>query len=86
MARGILREAAGDLASLVDTLLGPLDLRQVPFRLAKTGGMIGRSAFFDVELNRRLGEVAPNAEIGLLPMSPAHAAALMALELVRSAG
>jgi N-acetylglucosamine kinase-like BadF-type ATPase len=86
IARGILREAAGDLASLVDRLLGQLDLRQVPFRLAKTGGMIGRCAFFDLELDRRLGEVAPNAEIGLLPMSPAHAAALMALELVRSAG
>ena len=86
IARGLLREAAGDLASLVDRLLGQLDLRQVPFRLAKTGGMMGRCAFFDLELNRRLGEVAPNAEMGLLPMSPAHAAALMALELVASAG
>ena len=83
MARGLLREAAGDLAGQVDQLLGQLELRQVPFRLAKTGGMIGRCAYFDLELNRRLSEVAPDAEIGLLPMSPAHAAAFMALELIR---
>jgi N-acetylglucosamine kinase-like BadF-type ATPase len=81
MAREILRAATSDLAALVKTLADDLDLLQVPFRLAKTGGMIGHCAFFDDELDSRLREAAPTAKIGLLPISPAHAAALLALDL-----
>jgi N-acetylglucosamine kinase-like BadF-type ATPase len=81
MAREILRTAANDLAAMVKTLADDLQLQQVPFRLAKTGGMIGHCAFFDNELDSRLREAAPTANIGLLPISPAHAAALLALEL-----
>jgi N-acetylglucosamine kinase-like BadF-type ATPase len=80
IAREILRAAASDLAALVRTLADDLRLQQVPFRLAKTGGMIGHCAFFDNELDSRLSEAAPTAKIGLLPISPAHAAALLALE------
>jgi N-acetylglucosamine kinase-like BadF-type ATPase len=80
MARGILREAARHLAGLVTTLVKELKLQRVPFRLAKTGGMMGRCAFFDDLLDRRLEHAAPMAQIGLLPILPAHAAALMALE------
>jgi N-acetylglucosamine kinase-like BadF-type ATPase len=80
IAREILRAAASDLAALVKTLADNLHLQQVPFRLAKTGGMIGHCAFFDNELDSRLREAAPTAKIGLLPISPAHAAALLALE------
>jgi len=82
MAREILRAAANDLAALVKTLANDLNLQQVPFRLAKTGGMIGHCAFFDDELGSRLREAAPSAKIGLLPISPAHAAALVALESI----
>ena len=81
MAREILRAAANDLGALVKTLADDLNLQHVPFRLAKTGGMIGHCAFFDNELDSRLREAAPTAKIGLLPISPAHAAALLALEL-----
>jgi N-acetylglucosamine kinase-like BadF-type ATPase len=81
MAREILRTAANDLAALVKPLADDLHFQQVPFRLAKTGGMIGHCAFFDNELDSRLREAAPTAKIGLLPISPAHAAALLALEL-----
>ena len=81
MAREILRAAANDLATLVKSLADDLNLRQMPFRLAKTGGMIGHCAFFDDELDLRLREATPAARIGLLPISPAHAAALLALEL-----
>lgn len=81
MAREILRTAADDLAALVKSLADDLNLQQVPFRLAKTGGMIGHCAFFDDELDARLEEVVPTAKIGLLPITPAHAAALLALEL-----
>src|SRR6202795_1244998 len=80
MAREILRAAANDLAALVKTLADDLSLQQVPFLLAKTGGMIGHCAFFDNELDSRLHEATPGAKIGLLPISPAHAAALLALE------
>jgi N-acetylglucosamine kinase len=81
MAREILCAAANDLGALVNTLADDLNLQHVPFRLAKTGGMIGHCAFFDNELDSRLREAAPTAKIGLLPISPAHAAALLALEL-----
>src|SRR6202162_2405615 len=81
MAREILRAAANDLGALVKTLADDLNLQLVPFRLAKTGGMIGHCAFFDDELDSRLREATPTAKIGLLPISPAHAAALLALEL-----
>jgi N-acetylglucosamine kinase len=82
MAREILCTAANDLAALVKTLADDLNLQQAPFRLAKTGGMIGRCAFFDDELDSRLREATPTAKIGLLPISPAHAAALLALESI----
>jgi N-acetylglucosamine kinase-like BadF-type ATPase len=81
MAREILRAATSDLAAFVKTLADDLNFQQVPFRLAKTGGMIGHCAFFDNELDSRLREAAPTAKIGLLPISPAHAAALLALEI-----
>jgi glucosamine kinase len=86
MARGILRDAAGHLAALVKTLAGKLGLEKVPFRLAKSGGMIGRCAFFDDLLDRRLQHAAPLGKIGLLPILPAHAAALMALETLVEGG
>jgi N-acetylglucosamine kinase-like BadF-type ATPase len=86
MAREILRTAANDLAALVKSLADDLNLEQVPFRLAKTGGMIGHCAFFDDELDSRLREVTPTAKIGLLPISPAHAAALLALESIPGNG
>jgi len=86
MAREILRAAATDLAALVKILADDLSLQQVPFRLAKTGGMIGHCAFFDNELDSRLHEATPSAKIGLLPISQAHAAALLALESIAGSG
>jgi glucosamine kinase len=86
MARGILRDAALHLATLVKTLVQELELQKVPFRLAKSGGMIGRCAFFDDLLESRLRHAAPLAKIGLLQILPAHAAALMALELLPGGG
>ena len=86
MACGILRDAAGDLAALVKKLVQDLALEKTAFRLAKTGGMIGRCAFFDDLLDGRLRHAAPLAKIGLLPILPAHAAALMALELLSGSG
>jgi N-acetylglucosamine kinase-like BadF-type ATPase len=81
-ARGILRAAAFDLASLVENLAERLQLRGMPFLLAKTGGMIGRCKFLEEQLDERLRSSFPKAEIGLLRVSPAEAAARLALQLM----
>ena len=82
MAQELLRNAANDLAALVKQLVDELHWSEVPFPLTKTGGTIGRCAFFDVELEKRMRQAAPRATIGLPTISPAQAAALMALELL----
>ena len=83
-ARGILRAAAFDLASLAENLAERLRLRGTRFVLAKTGGMIGRSKHLEAQLDERLRSAFPQAEIGSLRISPAEAAARMALRLLSS--
>lgn len=83
-AQGILRAAALDLASLAENLAERLHLRGMPFLLAKTGGMIGRCKFLEDQLDERLRSSFPKAEIGLLRVSPAEAAARLALRLLSS--
>jgi N-acetylglucosamine kinase-like BadF-type ATPase len=79
VARELLLDAARDLAALAEMIVERLRLREIAFLLAKTGGVIGRSALLDAELDGRLKRVAPHAKIGLLPIAPAEAAARMAL-------
>lgn len=81
-ARGILRAAAFDLASLAENLAARLHLRGTRFVVAKTGGMIGRSKYLESQLDERLRGAFPQAEIGLLRVSPAEAAARLALQLL----
>lgn len=84
-ARELLVDAARDLAALVEMIVERLQLRETPFLLAKAGGMIGRSAFLDAELDGRLARLAPQANIGPLPLAPAEAAARVALGLISAA-
>ena len=84
LAQGILRASALDLASLAENLAERLHLRGMPFLLAKTGGMIGRCKFLEAQLDERLRSSFPKAEIGLLRVSPAEAAAKLALRLLSS--
>jgi glucosamine kinase len=84
-ARTLLTNAARDLAALVKIVAVRLDLATVNFLLAKTGGTLGRSAFFDAQLDALLREIAPKARIGPLPMPPAEAAAHLALALLSAA-
>jgi N-acetylglucosamine kinase-like BadF-type ATPase len=77
-AQQILIQAAQDLASLVSDVADRLHLRESEFLLAKIGGTIGRSRFFDAEIDAALKQVVPRAEIGKLRISPAEAAALVA--------
>jgi N-acetylglucosamine kinase-like BadF-type ATPase len=74
----LLRNAANDLASLVAEVADRLDLRGKEFALAKIGGTIGRSRFFDAQIDSALKELVPQAQIGKLRISPAEAAALSA--------
>jgi glucosamine kinase len=81
-ARGILQAAAFDLGSLADHLAERLHLRGTRFIIAKTGGMIGRSKYLENQLDECLRSAFPLAEIGVLRVSPAEAAARLALQLL----
>ena len=77
-AREILAHAAGQLAALVEQVAARLNLRQTDFLLAKIGGTIGRSVFFDAQIDASCKQLFPSARIGTLRISPAEAAALAA--------
>jgi N-acetylglucosamine kinase-like BadF-type ATPase len=79
-AQRILVDAAHDVSSLVADVADRLHLRETEFLLAKIGGTIGRSRFFDAQIDAALKHVVPSAQIGKLRISPAEAAALAAKE------
>jgi len=81
-ARALLQIAASDLAELVDDLVERLQLRSKAFLLVKSGGMLGRSPYFDGLLDERLRLVAPHAKFGGPVIAPAEAAARLALRLL----
>src|SRR6516162_2185623 len=85
-ARELLRTAAADLAGLVKDLIERLGLDSQKFLLVKTGGMTGRSAYFDGQIDERLRAAAPGAVFGELAVSPAEAAARLALKLLPAVG
>ena len=85
-ARELLQDAAGDLATLVAALMERLRLHDQNFLLAKTGGMIGRSLFFDQQMDERLRAIAPHAQFGAMAISPAESAARLALRFLVPAG
>ena len=74
-AREILVRAAGDLSSLVQAVAEHGGYGREDILVAKTGGTVGRSAFFDGQLDAALKRALPQARIGRLRMSPAEAAA-----------
>jgi glucosamine kinase len=78
-ARTLLQDAATELASLVADLRDRLQLNQEKFLLVKTGGMLGRSRYFDNLLDEHLHVAAPKAQFGELVVTLAQAAARMAL-------
>jgi glucosamine kinase len=83
-AQSLLRNAAQEIALLVETLVDRLKLRDSEIYIAKTGGMISNSRYFDAQLDAQLKKIAPHATIGLLAAPPAEAAARLALELLSS--
>ncbi|HXN92992.1 MAG TPA: hypothetical protein VN879_00730, partial [Candidatus Acidoferrales bacterium] len=74
-AREILLQAASELSSLVNTVAEHSSLGRENIMIVKTGGTVGRSAFFDMQLDAALMRALPQAQIGGLQISPAEAAA-----------
>lgn len=81
LAQTLLREAAGHLARLAAALAAQLSPSGIPFRLGKTGGLCGRSDFFNQLLDDQLRQALPQATIVPLPRTAGEAAALLALQL-----
>lgn len=77
-AREILLSAVNELMSLVTEVANQLGLSDTTFTLAKTGGMIGRSAFLDAALDTSLRNRFVHTQFAGLKISPAEAAALAA--------
>src|SRR5712692_8361329 len=85
-ARVALRDAIRELIELVKDLAKRLGLQETRFNLAKVGGMMGRSAFFDAQLDDSLRAAFPRAKLGPLPILPAEMAGRLALRLLSTTG
>jgi len=85
-AQALLQHAAADLADLMADLVERLQLKSEKFLMVKSGGMVARSAYFDKLLDERLRLAAPHAEFGSLVLSPAEAAARLAVRLLPAPG
>jgi len=79
LAQALLNAAAEKLAAITLRLADSLGVTAQAFPLAKTGGTIGRSRFFDEALDRALRTQLPNAAIQPLLADPAETAARIAL-------
>jgi N-acetylglucosamine kinase-like BadF-type ATPase len=79
-AQQVLVRASQDLVRLVVDVTNQLHLTETEFLLVKIGGTIGRSRFFDAEIDAGLKKAMPHARMGALRVSPAEAAALVSKE------
>jgi N-acetylglucosamine kinase-like BadF-type ATPase len=80
VAQEILVNAAHKLAALVADVAGDLQLGDKEFLLVRMGGTVGRSRFFDAQIDDALKKMVPHARAGALRVSPAEDAALVAKE------
>ncbi len=81
-ARTLIEDCVTALAGLVRDLSERLQLQSQKFLLAKTGGMVGRSGYFDRCLDEQVRKAVPYAQLGALQLNPAEAAAHLALRLL----
>lgn len=79
LAQSLLHDAALKLAAMALRLAQSLAIAQQKFPLAKTGGTIGRSPFFDQAMDRELYAALPNVTIAPRPADAAQTAARIAL-------
>ena len=83
LAQSILDLASQHLAAMAARLAARLNLQQSVFPLAKVGGTVGRSRFFDAAIDRNLANILPNAVISAPSIDSAAAAATVALQMFR---
>jgi N-acetylglucosamine kinase-like BadF-type ATPase len=79
VCESILSNAAESLTELVASILSRLKLNDREIPIAKAGGAVGRSRFFDTAIDEGLNRVAPRARLISLAMKPAEAAAQLAI-------
>jgi len=77
----ILKTAAESLAQLASSVIQKLNMQGRDIVIAKSGGTIGRSKFFDAAIDAELARLAPHARVVALRMKPAEAAARLAIHL-----
>jgi glucosamine kinase len=85
-AQGLLRSAADALSAIALRLAEALDLTGHPFALGKTGGMMGRSQFFDQRIDAELRQKLPTAVMTAVSEEPARTAARIALGTLEKGG
>lgn len=83
-AQELLRNSAKELAGLLGNVVGQLGLREQSFFLAKTGGVFGRSRYFDEAFENAALEIAPSVRIGSLPRPVVEFAAQCAVDCLDS--
>jgi N-acetylglucosamine kinase len=81
LAQSLLQSAAQKLAALALRLAHSLDFALQEFPIAKTGGTIGRSSFFDRAIDDALRSSLPQAKMIPLTVAPSEVAAWIALQL-----
>ena len=81
IAKNLLREAAESLTGFVADVQAELELGETRFVLGKTGGMIGRSIYFDAALDADLRGASPAAQLKILNTPLAEVAARRSLSL-----
>lgn len=86
VSRDILRDAAASLASLAVAVANDLRWRDRPVQIAKSGGLYGRSKFFDAAIEDEIGKLLPNAKLIVPQSSPVEAAVAVAIRLSRAKG
>jgi N-acetylglucosamine kinase-like BadF-type ATPase len=74
-AREILLQAADELSSLASVVAEHSGQGREEIRIVKMGGTVGRSVYFDAQIDAALKKAMPHGQIGGLRMSPAEAAA-----------
>lgn len=79
LAQSLLLAAVSSLATITLRLARELGIAEQAFPLAKAGGAVGRSRFFDRALDRELQAMLPGAAISKSSANPAETAARIAL-------
>lgn len=84
VSRAILSEAAASLAKLAACVADQLALANREIPLAKVGGVYGRSKHFDDAIDAELVRALSRVRVVPLEMTPAEAAARMAVRMARA--